>query len=329
MRHMSPVVVDKITSEVLRSPRLRTVKHFECGENGDAFLNPAAMDCLRIIKQRLPECTVGVYTNFQTLTPDLAEELLRHKLIDSFNCNIDGHDEEHYRSVKGTGLRQAEDNLLGFLKVRGQLGVKVPLRIMSVNYNDYVELLWKHFGILPSKAAGHVRQGLKRDFDLIWRKWKPLLDPQTDKMIRLLDFSFWAERAELAERVIQYEAYACPVLDRVKHEAFIAPDGTWYACCVDAECELVMGNVMANSIETLMDSDRRSNLIAMLQNREFAQIGGPCKTVQCCQCTILDRPIDRLSRFVGTSPFGNVLRNLCAKSRFLRDSVDRIRGRIP
>jgi hypothetical protein len=197
---------------------------------------------------------------------------------------------------------------------------------MAVSYSDYVATVQRYLGVLPAKANGRSAGELECDFHRIWRKWKPLLDPKTDRIQRVRSFFGWAERSQCADRGIAYGDYTCPALDRVKQEAFIAPDGTWYGCCMDAECELVIGNVTMESLALLVGNERRTRLISGLENREFARIGGPCRTVQCCQTMILDTPIDKLAQVVRNSPFGEGLRNLCAKSTFLRDCIDRVRG---
>lgn len=326
MRHMSPAIVEKITDDILHSPLRHTVCHVECSENGDAFLNPEAVNCLRIVKRKLPACTVSIFTNFQTLNAALADEILRAKLIDRFVCNIDGHDEEHYRAVKGVGLKRAESNLRHFLDLRRQLGEKASLHINVVQYNDYVDTIQKHLGVVPNKASGRVSRKLTRDFDLVWKKWKPLVDSQKDSIQRVKGFFGWAERSQCAGKPIAYENFSCPVLDGVRHSAFIAPDGTWYACCLDAECELVIGNVMNEPLHELMMSERRSSLISQLENREFARIGGPCRTVSCCQTMTLNEPMERLADLIRRSPLGESLKRLSANSPFWRHWMDRIRG---
>jgi hypothetical protein len=93
----------------------------------------------------------------------------------------------------------------------------------------------------------------------------------------------WAEREAVDVSTLDYSKYECPFLERVLHEAFIAPDGTWYACCLDAKAELNLGNVVETSIQDVFSSQRRQDLIASLRMREFDRIGGPCRTVSCCQ----------------------------------------------
>ena len=93
----------------------------------------------------------------------------------------------------------------------------------------------------------------------------------------------WAERKQIKPASIDYSQYTCPLIDSISRAAFIAPDGTWYACCWDGNNELALGNVIEKSIHQVFLSDRRRHLLQLLENRDFAKISGPCTTVNCCQ----------------------------------------------
>jgi len=64
-------IVDEVSSDEFR--KLHGIVRFECGENGDAFLNPAIIDILRYIRTSLPNCSIEIFTNFQNLTKDRAK----------------------------------------------------------------------------------------------------------------------------------------------------------------------------------------------------------------------------------------------------------------
>jgi len=281
--HMSVDVVRNIVEQVQREPSLQGVKHFQCGENGDAFLNPQALDCLRTIRRHVPDAEIGIFTNFQRLDPGIAEILLEERLIDQLSCNIDGHDEVHYRAVKKTGLERARINIEAFLKLRNARGLKVPLHILSVNYNDYRLAIKRHFGFEPSNVKQPQSASISQDYKLICAQWIPKLNPQIDSIEPVRCFFSWAEREKAGQQPINYKRFTCPKLHRLRTEAFIAPDGRWYACCFDADCELLIGDTTQVPLIDLMHSPRRSELLRMLEAQRFGEIGGPCKTVNCCQ----------------------------------------------
>jgi len=280
---MNPQIVEKIVHEVSTNPKLHSVTHFECSENGDAFLNPKVLECLRIIRRSLPWCTISVFTNFRNLTKDKIIPILRENLIDTICCNIDGHNEYYYRAVKGVSLKKAKQNLLDFLQIRENLRANVPLTIYAITYKKYVNTIKNNFGFIPHNLHGKELKDIKDDFALIKATWQPLIDKEKDHIIPAHAIFSWAERTKIDTASLAYDNYCCPNLERVKHEAFIAPDGTWYACCLDANNELVLGNLTRNSLANLMESPRRRKLIWMLEERKFQEIGRPCDTVNCCQ----------------------------------------------
>jgi len=302
-------LVDKIVREISSDQKLHTVTRFSCGENGDAFLNPDALECLRIIKRRLPKCTVFMATNFQNLTRDKATTILKEGLIDSVCCNIDGHDDYYYRVVKRMSLERVEQNLMDFLEIRKEMHSKVPLTIFAITYRKYVNEIKNNFGFLPCNLHGKELKDLVDDFKLIEAKWKPMLDPVRDRIMRQPIYG-WAERGLVDPTQIKYKKYNCPLLENVKREAHIAPDGTWYICCHDANNELILGNLANDSLVNLMMSARRMKLIRMLEKKQFSKIGGPCKTVNCCRPFY--KPQKRLSRgrILSKLPFSNFTRRI-------------------
>jgi len=280
---MNPKLVEKIVCEVSANPKLHSITHFECSENGDAFLNPKVLECLRIIRKGLPWCTISVFANFRNLTKDKIIRILQENLIDTMCCNIDGHNEYYYRAVKGVPLKKAKQNLLDFLRIRKNLHANVPLTIYAITYRKYVNTIKNNFGFIPYNLHGRELKDIKDDFALIKAMWQPLIDKEKDRIVPAHAVFSWAERPKIDTTSLAYDKYRCPNLERVKHEAFIAPDGTWYACCLDENNELAIGNLTRNSLANLVESPRRKKLIGMLEQRKFREIGGPCKTVNCCQ----------------------------------------------
>ena len=280
---MTPKLVEKIAKNVSDDPKLKSVKHFSCSEIGELFMNPQAIESLRIIKGILPDCTISVFTNFSLFTEEKIIIALQEGLIDHLTCNIDGHDDYHYRAVKGIDFERTRENILSFLRIRNQLDAKVSLNIYSIPYAHYVTVIKNNFGFIPSKLRGIEAIQAKDDFAQIKRFWKPLLNSQSDRIIHLSTVSAWAERSEFADTAVDYRKYTCPILERIRHEANIAPDGKWYACCTDVNLECIIGNVEDDSLGNLSTSVERKRIISALENRKFEEVGGPCKTIMCCQ----------------------------------------------
>jgi len=272
-------IVDEMCSEKFRSVH-RVIK-FEFGENGDAFLNPDVIEIMRYVKSHLPDVNKNVYTNFFNLTEEKSKIILKEGLLDSVVCNIDGADDVSYHEVKRLSFSLTRRNLLSFLRLRRELKADVHLTILSLTLAYYVERIMK-LGLSPSKLRGVDDGCVTDDYGTIQEEWSKLIDPRTD-MIRRPKVIGWAERSSIPIGHVDYRSYSCPLLQRVKEECFIAPDGTWYACCRDSKNELALGNVIEESILKVCEGERRMKLIRLLERGEFQSIGGPCRTVNCCQ----------------------------------------------
>jgi len=274
-------IVDEVSSDEFR--KSHEIVRFECGENGDAFLNPAIIDILRYIRASLPKCEIEIFTNFQNLTKDKSKIILEEGLLDKIGTNIDGHDEHYFFNVKGIDLHTVRRNILDFLEIRKELHSNIRLNIYSITLSQYIDTIKNNFGFYPVNMRKMDLKKIHDDFSLIQTQWGEILDPQRDSLVRYDKVYAWAERKKINVDDIDYRKYSCPLLNRIKQEAFIAPDGTWYACCYDSNYELVLGNVNDAPIQKLFYNDKRQELIKLLENKEFHRINGPCRTVNCCQ----------------------------------------------
>lgn len=280
-RNMSLESVKKIVDEMASerfAERYKTVR-FQVGENGDTFSNKQAIDIFRYIKAKL---NVSIYctTNFQNLTEEKSDIILRENLVDDFGMNIDGHNEENYFSVKRLHLDNTMKNLRAFIRLRQQHKAKTTLTVSCVTLKHYIQAVQTCFGRLPLKLTDPALAEIEDDSDLVEAAILPLLRPN-DTFCCPSPF-FWAERDGVDTSSLVYENYVCPLLQRVYQEAFISPDGTWYACCLDSKNKLVVGNVLEQSLDDVARSPKRETLIRMLAAKQFAQIGPPCDTVNCC-----------------------------------------------
>ena len=145
----------------------------------------------------------------------------------------------------------------------------------------YVDAVRVHLGRNPSRIDDQRLLTLEDDFDSIKVRISPFLR-EGDQFGRSSPM-FWAERNSVDVNDLDYDKYLCPLIERVCTEAFIAPDGTWYACCFDSNNQLVLGNVYETSLSEVERGEVRRNLIRRLSEKKFGEIGGPCATVNCCQ----------------------------------------------
>jgi sulfatase maturation enzyme AslB (radical SAM superfamily) len=273
-------IVDEIASKEF--VQIHNVKTIEVGGNGDAFLNRDLIHILRYIKQNIPNIEVKIFTNFQNFSKERAETILEERLIDSFCCNIDAANQESYFTIKHLDLKQINKNLTDFVETRKKLNSEVSLTVFVLTLNSYISAVYNTLGFYPTKLKNLELINIKDDFTAIKKQLKKILDLNKDKIIRS-GVVGWAERHKVNISEIEYSQYTCKELRKIKKEAFIASDGSWYLCCLDASHELILGNVIKQSINEIFFSEKRKQMIEALENREFARVGGPCLTVNCCQ----------------------------------------------
>lgn len=323
-------LVKKIIDEVA-SPEF-SLKHqvasFSLGENGDAFLNKDIIEILRYIKFKLPGIKKLLFTNFQNFSKDKAEIILNERLIDGFCCNIDGSCDRNYFLVKGTDFGTVKKNLLDFLELRRKAGYKPSLTLLVITLNRYIKVIKSNFGFYPSKLKDLKALRIPDDFVRIKNQWSGLLDPEKDAIAREF-ICGWAEREKMRPQDIDYQQNSCPNLGRIKEGIYIAPDGTSYFCCLDAKNELILGNVTLESVDKIYSGKIRENLIEMLEKKEFGKIGGPCKTVNCCQDLSVNPKLKKtLKRFISRHFILRLEALLCSKSAGLKSLSNKFRDSI-
>ena len=302
--HMSVSLVEKLLNDISKDDRHGAIQQFSCGENGDCFVNPSTLDILRLIKKDQPHSQIVIFTNFLTMSRSIAEALIKEKLVDVVKCNIDGYDEQRYRAVKRGSLTKARKNIETFLEIRKEANSRIPLTVHVITYSRYINTILANLNILPSKvtAADVKKNNFDDDFLQIKKLWEPLLDPTIDQLHQVTECVAWAEREQFQGDKIAYKKYVCPMLERIRNQAYIAPDGTWYLCCFDAKNELEIGNIEKNSFTSLMDSIKRRKIISLLEKKQFEKVGGPCLTVNCCELLFLSPIKTRWYRYYHNSP---------------------------
>jgi len=257
------------------------IRHVEIGENGDAFINRNALDVLRYAKARIPNVTIGCYTNLQNLSEDNIDSIVREGLLDSLGLNIDGASNVTFAAVKKIDSRHVNQKLPMLLIAREKYASKLKLIVNVLTLRDYIKATTLALGRLPLKLENSSLIGLDDDFEQVRKGVQRFLRPG-DGFGRPAPF-LWAERPGVDTSTLDYSKYSCSQLQRVTGEAFIAPDGSWYACCYDSNNRLVVGNVLEQSLEEIARGERRRRLIEMLVQKRFGEIGAPCNTVNCCQ----------------------------------------------
>jgi hypothetical protein len=166
----------------------------------------------------------------------------------------------------------------GAYRVRARRNNKV---VLDVTVNNFFQA--------PPDRLAHVDIEYS-DFKLTETMLKEFLP--TDVPITKSKPGMWAERklitSGVAKSPIDQSTLSCPEFDRVLDSAFIAPNGDWYACCLDDNNDLVLGNVNHQSIIEIATSNTRTEFINDLKHKRYDKIGYPCNTVICCQRITMD-----------------------------------------
>jgi len=280
-------IIDEVTSlEFIAKYRTHTM---HVGENGDCFINKDIVEILRYLKARNPVrgpdwqqfLYVSVFTDLQNFTPAIMETVCKEGLISFVGLNVDGASEETFSATKRLSSRYVKEYLPEFIRLREKYSAKIELGVLSLTMRHYVDAVRKHLNRDPIRVRDPEQLKMADDFEQIKAQILPML--RTGDTLERMKPQFWAERAGVAAATVDYTKYYCPLIDRVENEAFIAPDGTWYACCFDSNNQLGLGNVYEKSIDEVAQGGPRKRLIKLLKKQKFGDIGGPCATVNCCQ----------------------------------------------
>lgn len=262
-------------NKLITEAKQNNIKQIIIGENGDCFLHVGLMFYLRKIKKELPDTKVILFTNFLTSNPAHWDEIIKNGLVNKVICNIDSINPEQYRIAKNADFFQMWNNFTAFIRLRDihRKFSDITLEINVLDPSVYYETLYKSFGDKIIVDTCDIEDTTTQTINII----KYLLHDKD--VIQGILPCFWAERYRIKGYL---KNNWCPQLNRIKTEAFIRPDGKWYACCLDSKQELVIGDIHENSLKEISEGIPRQKLIMQLEEGKFEEIGSPCNTVVCC-----------------------------------------------
>ena len=278
--------VKKIVDELAHPDYPFKTNMIHLSENGEALYNPDFLRICRYIKEKLPNTAVNLLSNFGMMSSKISKILLEENLLSSLQVNIDGHDAESYTAVKGIPYDAVISNLIHFVNHRKTIDPNFDLCINVMPAFEYAVTVSTLFKRPPDQVDGEVPYS---DFDLVETSLRNFIPD--DIRIRHSKAGLWAERklvaSGLAPRHPDTSKLDCPMLTRVEEEAFIAPNGDWYPCCLDDNQDLVLGNIVENTLLEVFNNNARIEFIKKLKARQWEEIGYPCNTVECCQIVTL------------------------------------------
>jgi hypothetical protein len=280
---MSPELVEKILDE----SEVYGIASIDVGENGDAFLNPDALEILRLIRSK-STAALRMFTNFRSFRPGLIDTVLEEGLLDTVVTNIDGATPEAYRAVKGLELDRVEGNILHFLARKEALESPVQFRIQALTLNHYVTTVRRVLGRDPTHVPEELVESAD-DFEEIVARWREHGVFPERSIVTL-----WAEDATTPTEGVSLGRAAhrlrrqlfpkpCRMLEKIERGLFVAASGQVYLCCADFDCEIVLGDLNRQTVREVVESEKRKDILTALRKRRFHEIGGPCSHPELCR----------------------------------------------
>lgn len=262
-----------------KAKKVEGVKRIVFGENGDLFLNNDWHKILSYARLQLRNKQIIIFTNFQNLDVEASTIIIKEGLTNKIICNIDSINPKTYSKTKHLSFERVWQNLNDFLSLRQQSSSQIVLLMNVLHPTKYFSVMNNVFGVVPTDRVFSSADDEERTI----RTLTGLLR-QNDE-ISSANPCFWAERClpkQYFENAQLKSFSYCPQLSRIKTEAFISPDGIWYACCLDSKQELVLGDLTQQSFQEVFEGEIRQKLLEHLEQKKFEKIGGPCNTVLCC-----------------------------------------------
>lgn len=190
-------------------------------KDGEALLHPNLIEMIKYIKEKKATYTVQFATNGVSLNSDYSKRLLKAGL-DGITFSIDAAREDTYVRTKGKDkLKQVESNIKEFLEIKKKMKLKRPWVIaksveMKDNANEMKEFIYK---------------------------WKDVADE-----VVITPYATWEGSIEdrgIDSPKIDYR-YPCNYL---WYYPSINWDGRVSVCCVDFNCQGVIGDVSKTSLQ--------------------------------------------------------------------------------
>jgi radical SAM protein with 4Fe4S-binding SPASM domain len=250
-------------------------------ENGEALYHSEFLEIVRFIKQKLPDTALNLLTNFGLMSPEISHAILTENLLSSIQVNIDGHDADTFKAVKGISYDGVIKNLKRFLELRAEIDPTFNLAINVMPAFEYAVSVSAFLQTPPSQLTKPVPFSSYEDTVESLRTFVP-----HDISIKHSKAGLWAERTLItsgkAKLSVDQSTLNCPLLLRVEKECFIAPNGDWYPCCYDDNNDIALGNVVNSTLLDIHNSETRKIFIDRLKAHKYEEIGYPCNTIACC-----------------------------------------------
>lgn len=254
----------ELLEKILDECKLRNFKGgISLSENGDALMHPQFREMITMIREKLPDCGITLFSNMVLMDEGIARFLLEGPLpITYLHFNIDGISQETYNYIKrNKNFEMVLNNAIRFIELRNELNAECIVGI----------------GIVSAKKFSEDIEGKTGIFD-----------DDTEKIIAYFKPYLLGKQDHINQDPISLEKYqsilarpkreACNLLDRIFKHAFIAPNGQVYICCADYGITSNLGNIRDKFIGEIWSSDIRRQMLKTILDQKYDGGFDICKT---------------------------------------------------
>ncbi len=215
-KHMS----DALFKQIIDGCREFPLKYIEPFLNGEPLADPKIMERLELIKIRLPETKIRLFTNGYALTPRRIKELCKFG-VDSLTVSVNTLDPQRYRTVTGLEI----DRLL-------------------TNLSCLTDPVWK------SKAARRITLRMTRLPETSKKEQTDFIEFCKKLKVHFNIKSVFNYKGDKLT-VLPVPPYPCEHITRVD----VLSNGVATLCCMDQEGEYSLGDANQTTILSIFNSE--------------------------------------------------------------------------
>ncbi|MFQ5953190.1 MAG: radical SAM/SPASM domain-containing protein [Candidatus Omnitrophota bacterium] len=234
---MKPLVFNKIAGEAGKYGSMMRLSG-----TGEPFLNPDLVEEIEYAKKA--GAGIGIITNGSLLNGEKIRRILEAE-ADAIEYSVDAMDEEHYKKVRaGLDFNLVKSNIMKTLELRGKMNKKTAVLVSVVNSPEEDE---------------YVNRTVEY--------WENIVDKVISR--KFLRWGLIEEENKTQGYLSKTERVPCPFpFERLN----IDTSGNIRFCGYDITYNVVMGNVLENTIEEIWTGEKFNEWRQYHLNREFHKI---------------------------------------------------------
>ena len=249
------------------NPQLESI---ELSNNGEVFLNPELLQIIELAHQRRVKLTIAGGVNFNTVTPEVLEGLVKYNVHD-LNIGLDGASQETYSAYRrGGDFDQVIANIKQINQHKQHLGPE-----------KYEPLLFWQYIILPSndqisEIEKAIAMATELNMEICFKKdWSGYVPSKNlEKIEKLTHLNYSGGQIITNDSTVRF--LPCRQLWQSLQ---INWDGRVFGCCSNNWCDLGV-NAFEMSLEDCVQTPLVQNTMAMLMGKL------PRQENQCRDCQV-------------------------------------------